>query len=453
MNNNLYQNISGDILLVDDQYDNLKVLGEILESVGYKTRKAINGETAILAANYQPPDLILLDIMMPDMDGYAVCQQFKNNPFTADIPIIFLTALDEVFNKVKAFKMGGSDYIVKPFQVEEVVARIKNQIMIKKQQDLLQKENEKLRQAETKLSQSRALLASILTTSLDGIAALQAVRSSQGEIEDFYCLVVNPILAQKLGKTPEYFTGKIYLKKFINKLNSELFKDLVQVVETGKRLKSAFVYQEQKEKHWYDITAVKLKDGLAITIHDITKIKQVESALKQSNQKLERIANLDGLTQIPNRRYFEKKFEKLWQDCQGKNQPISLIILDIDYFKQYNDSYGHLAGDDCLYKVAQTIETIVNSTNGIVARYGGEEFVVILPETNQKLAIKIAEQIRIAVKNLQILHQKSTVSSYVTISLGLVTEIPHTSPKNLLCLADKALYLAKTQGRDRLSSI
>lgn len=452
MNGNLYDDIVGDILLVDDQYENLKVLGEILDSVGYKTRKAIDGETAILAINSKLPDLILLDVMMPNMDGYAVCQELKSNPLTADIPIIFLTALDDVVNKVKAFKLGGNDYIVKPFQLEEVVVRVKTQITIKRQKTILEQENQKLRQVQNQLSQSLDLLNGILTSCQDGIIALLSVRNYLGNITDFVCILINPALAKKLGKKPEEINGKVYCKRFIDRINNQLFWQLVQVIEKGNPLDYTFSYKQQNKINWYSFTAVKLRDGLAITIHDITEIKKAELALKKSNQTLKLSANLDGLTQVYNRRYFDKTFESIWKSCQARNYYISLIFIDIDYFKQYNDTYGHLVGDECLYKVAKTIEAGVTPIGGIVARYGGEEFVVILPETNQKLAKEIGEEIRMAVKNLQIPHSESAASDYITISLGLATEIPHTSSKNLLSLADQALYIAKNQGRDRLIS-
>ncbi|GGA38605.1 response regulator [Okeania sp. KiyG1] len=129
----------GNILIIDDQINNLRVLTTILKGKNYKVRKATDGETAIEAAKVEPPDLIILDIKMPGMDGYEVCKHFKSNQKTQDIPIIFISALSELFDKVKAFELGGIDYITKPFQEEEVLARINSQLTIQKQKNFYNK--------------------------------------------------------------------------------------------------------------------------------------------------------------------------------------------------------------------------------------------------------------------------------------------------------------------------
>ncbi|MBE9100264.1 ATP-binding response regulator [Vacuolonema iberomarrocanum] len=147
---------SGDILLVDDTLDNLRVLTALLNQRGYKVRGVAKGSAALMGAEAQPPDLILLDINMPEMNGYEVCQRLKQNPTTQHIPIIFISALNEVFDKVQAFTIGGVDYITKPFQVEEVFARIENQLAIQRLQTQLRQQNERLQAAEAGLSRALA---------------------------------------------------------------------------------------------------------------------------------------------------------------------------------------------------------------------------------------------------------------------------------------------------------
>lgn len=147
------ENLAGNILLVDDRIPNLRVLITMLKGKNYQTRKATDGESAIEAVQIEPPDLIILDIKMPGVDGYKVCQYLKSNHQTQDIPIIFMSALNEVFDKVKAFEAGGIDYITKPFQSEEVLARINSQLTIKKQQKLLQQEKALLKKEQEKLKQ------------------------------------------------------------------------------------------------------------------------------------------------------------------------------------------------------------------------------------------------------------------------------------------------------------
>jgi diguanylate cyclase (GGDEF)-like protein len=182
-------------------------------------------------------------------------------------------------------------------------------------------------------------------------------------------------------------------------------------------------------------------------IHELTTKK-----LKQAYNELEILTNLDGLTNIYNRRYFNICYEQEWQRMTRKKEYLSIIMCDIDYFKQYNDYYGHLAGDECIYKIAQTIKNSIKRSSDFVARYGGEEFVVVLPDTSTKGAIKIAEDIKDNVKKIQIPHKKSSISEYISISLGVATIIPKVDiPSHILIsMADQALYTAKNKGRNRI---
>ncbi|BAQ63686.1 response regulator [Geminocystis sp. NIES-3709] len=284
---NNYQN-KRDILIVDDLPDNLRVLSEILIERNYQVRKAINGKTAIRAAQLSMPDLILLDIKMPEMDGYDVCKELKSNKKTAEIPIIFISALDDTIDKIKAFEVGGVDYVTKPFHVEEVLARIESQLTIQRQKKQLQKEIEQRKYTEEILHQSRAVLSSVLNSSLDGIAALQAIRdNSTGEIIDFRCLIVNPVIAKVFGKNKNDLVGKIGIRKIIDKIDNNLFNSLVKVVETGKSLSTDLYYQCDSLKYWFHFIAVKLGDGCSVTVKNITSRKETELELKKINLDLE----------------------------------------------------------------------------------------------------------------------------------------------------------------------
>jgi two-component system, cell cycle response regulator len=160
---------------------------------------------------------------------------------------------------------------------------------------------------------------------------------------------------------------------------------------------------------------------------------------------------LDGLTQIPNRRRFDEVLTQEWYRLKRGQLPLSLIICDIDYFKQYNDTYGHVAGDECLRYVAETIASAARRSSDLAARYGGEEFVLLLPNTPLTGAIEVANTVRDRIKSLQLPHQNSKVSQFVTLSLGIASTIPTEgiTPEELLSKADRALYQAKIEGRDR----
>jgi diguanylate cyclase (GGDEF)-like protein/PAS domain S-box-containing protein len=173
--------------------------------------------------------------------------------------------------------------------------------------------------------------------------------------------------------------------------------------------------------------------------------------LEEANRQLENLSNLDGLTAIPNRRQFEAFYPMEWRRRCREGKPIALIMVDIDYFKRYNDHYGHLAGDRCLKLVAQALQ-VVNRAGDLVARYGGEEFVAVLSGTALADAQLLAERMRQRVKDLAIVHEHSTVAHHVTISLGVAAEVPihRGEAMALLAKADQALYLAKKRGRDRV---
>ncbi len=448
----------GNILLIDDLPENLKLLTDLLSQLGYVVRSAMSGSRGLKSAKSKAPDIVLLDIQMPEMNGYQICEAFKNDADLCNIPILFISALGETFDKLKAFEVGGVDYLIKPFQIEEVVARIEAHLTIKKQRQALQSEIIKRQEVEEILYQSRALLASVLNSALDGIAAMQAVRDPiTGNIEDFRCLVVNPIISKILNRNREELIGKLVLKKILKNLDGTLFNQFVNVVETGESLNDDFYYPSGNS-YWYHYVAVKLGDGFAITVQDITGRKQAEielqkinDQLQKANRKLELISNIDGLTQIANRRRFNDYLLFNWQHHQREQKSLSLILIDIDYFKLYNDSYGHQGGDDCLIQVAQAIAKVPQRDVDLVARYGGEEFAVILPNTDIDGAMIIAESIKQAIAELAIPHQNSIVSDRITLSLGVASLIPTNEQglETLIIHADKALYTAKKQGRNQ----
>ncbi|NUN64920.1 PleD family two-component system response regulator [Pseudanabaena biceps] len=322
------------ILVIDDTPPNLHLLIAMLTRRGYATRGVSDGLVALSEIPTNIPDLVLLDINMPSIDGFEVCQQLKANELTREIPVIFISARDEVIDKVQAFEMGGVDYITKPFQIAEVLARIENQLTLQRLKRKLQEQNEQLKQ----------------------------------------------------------------------EINQRII---------------------------------------------------AETMLQEANEKLGRLVNIDGLTQLANRRCFDQYLEQEWQRLAREQMPLSLIMCDIDFFKNYNDTYGHIAGDDCLRKVSFLIKQSVHRPADLTARYGGEEFVIVLPNTDIEGAIAIAEVIREQLLKLALPHDDSKVSEFVTLSMGITSIIPivDSQPSVLLTSADYALYQAKELGRNQTYTI
>jgi diguanylate cyclase (GGDEF)-like protein/PAS domain S-box-containing protein len=190
--------------------------------------------------------------------------------------------------------------------------------------------------------------------------------------------------------------------------------------------------------------------GMVATFKDITERKYAENTLKEANERLERLSAIDGLTGVANRRCFDQTIQREWTRLQRTKDFLSLIMCDVDFFKLFNDTYGHHDGDDCLKLVARALKGTARRGGDCVARYGGEEFAVIMPVTGKKSAIYIAEKIRQNMEKRAIAHSKSAVAPFVTLSLGVATIVPDDqgTPELLIKCADQALYLAKSSGRN-----
>ncbi|MBD2576101.1 diguanylate cyclase [Oscillatoria sp. FACHB-1406] len=210
------------------------------------------------------------------------------------------------------------------------------------------------------------------------------------------------------------------------------------------------VHQSNRARQW-DESETSLLEQVANQLAIAIQQFQLYQNLKAANQELKLLASVDGLTQAANRRCFDEYLDLQWERSLKEGLPLSLILCDIDFFKFYNDCYGHLAGDECLKQVVAQISSVVRNASGLVARYGGEEFAIVLPDTALTRAYQIAQQISARVKALQIPHARSEVNDYVTLSLGVASTIPRREGDSLqlIAAADRALYHAKASGRDR----
>ena len=444
-----------DILVVDDAPENLRLLLTALTEQGYSVRCARSGQLAIAGSQAVPPDLVLLDIMMPQMDGYEVCQQLRQDARTSAIPVIFLSALQNGQEKAKGFALGGDDYIAKPFHIDEVLARIKYQLDAKRRQVRLERKADKYRQTSYKLRNAYGLLQDILNSLTEGIAAFQAMQDEAGEIVDFRTTVTNPAFADFLpdgaATTPDPREGMIdFRASNFEPSNAEgdLLDLCLQVIETNAQITQEFSTVQGDRQRWIEIFATQLRDGVVTLLRDISDAKARIATLETVKEELYVLATTDVLTQVGNRYCFEAYFNTEWQRSLREQQPLSLILGDIDKFKQFNDICGHTVGDRCLQAVAQVLQTVVKRPADLVARYGGEEFVILLPNTSLSGAIQLAQAIQTAIRELCLTDVPSPACRHIGLSLGVTSLTPHPDqrPAALIEAADKALYSAKALG-------
>ena len=293
------------LLLVDDQPVNIQTLYQIFAD-DHEVFMATSGEQALALCRDKQPDLVLLDVIMPGMDGLETCQRLKEDDDTADIPVIFVTSQNSPEEETHGLEVGAVDFISKPVNPAVVRARVKTQLTLKAQTDALRM-----------------------------------------------------------------------------------------------------------------------------------------------------LASLDGLTGVPNRRIFDERLDAEWRACRRSGSPLSLLMVDVDHFKLYNDHYGHLDGDQCLKAIASALASSVERGRDMLARFGGEEFVCLLPDTDLEGAKHIAEKLRQAVEGLAIPHVESKTAATVTVSLGVATtaQCDALEPPDLLKIADEQLYLAKQSGRNRVCGV
>ncbi|QOR68076.1 PAS domain S-box protein [Cytobacillus suaedae] len=268
---------------------------------------------------------------------------------------------------------------------------------------------------------------------------------------------ISPACEKLFGYTTEEFIGKNVFKY----IHPEDVGEIINLHEQFQNFEKEFVsityrYQTKSNEYiWLETVAKAVRNGnnlesILLITRDITSRKEQAIALEESNQLLQKLSMMDGLTEIPNRRYFDTKLTEEWNNSKRAGIPLTVILLDIDYFKRYNDEYGHLVGDDCLRRVASLLNNTLKRPRDFVARYGGEEFIVILPETDADGAMTVAEHLRSNIRAENIPHIQSKIDRYITVSLGCATFIPtdRDTPDELVEMADKALYKSKESGRN-----
>ncbi|MDP9840149.1 two-component system cell cycle response regulator [Neorhizobium huautlense] len=446
------------ILVVDDIPANVKLLEARLLAEYFDVLTADDGPKALAIVESTSVDLILLDIMMPGMSGFEVCERLKANPRTAHIPVVMVTALDQPSDRVRGLKAGADDFLTKPVNDLQLISRVKSLVRLKTLSDELRIRSETARTigmedmlkgegreeaGQILLVDSRASSQERIIKALKPVGEVTAMSDPQAALFE---AAENPIdLVIVNGNSGEY--DPLRLCSQLRSLERTRFIPLLLVTDLGDE--DLIVRALDLGVNDYIVRPIDPNELVARTLTQI-KRKRYNDRLRSSVRETIELAVTDGLTGLQNRRYLDNHLKTLFNRAAARGRSLSLCLVDIDRFKQVNDTYGHDVGDEVLKEFASRIRSTVRGAD-LACRYGGEEFVVVMPDTDAGQAAVIAERLRAMVET-QPFHIRSLgINLTVTASLGIAGNEPGVeTPDQLLKQADRALYEAKNGGRNRV---
>ena len=452
--------MSARILVVDDVEVNVRLLEAKLSAEYFNVLAAYDGFAALRIASEERPDVILLDVMMPKLDGFEVCRRLKADPRTSDIPVVMVTALSEPSDRVRGLEAGADDFLTKPVNDIALFARVRSLVRLRRtmeewrhREDVYGRfgplaENgpaaEPERPARILLWEESAFAASRLSELLSPLAS-ELIRPSVPEDLVPQCDATIDLVILNL-------TGKVDALRIVGRLRANEASRLVPILLIGDP------DDLQRVAKGLDLGATDYllrpldRNELLARVRTQLRRKRLQDQLQENYNKSLSLALTDSLTGLYNRRYLTVHLDGLMARLADGGMGPSLLLFDIDWFKRVNDTYGHEAGDEVLREMTARVTRHVRSFD-LFARYGGEEFVVILPETEHRVAETVAERLRMVVAEQPIRVGQPPVELPVTISIGLaVTESERESSDSLLRRADEALYAAKAAGRNRVVS-
>jgi two-component system cell cycle response regulator len=448
------------ILVVDDLLPNRRLLEAKLKGGYYEVDTAESGAEAIEKATSNPPDVILLDVMMPEMDGFEACKILKSNPITSDVPVVMVTALSDVEDRVNGLNSGADDFLTKPINDLALFARIRSLVRLKNMTDELKlrdKTGEQFgaddpaRDIENNLAGSKVMIID------DDAAQAQQISTKLSEIDVYAKVFSSPPDAVKNTEEENYdlimVSAQLSSDDGINLCTHLRSQDktrntpLLIIIEDDKP--DVLVKALDLGVNDYLVTPIDSNEVIARVKIQVRR-KKYQDALHANQQQSLEMAVRDGLTGLYNRRYFDTHVERMLESSKANGKPLSLMILDMDHFKHVNDTYGHQSGDEILKQLSARIMKSVRPSD-LVARYGGEEFVIVMPSTNLKNSSIVGERIRKLIETypFKILVEPGEIKK--TISIGLAVSFPDDRAEQVLERADKALYHVKNTGRNKVA--
>jgi two-component system, cell cycle response regulator len=446
------------ILVVDDVELNVKLLEAKLANEYFEVISAYDGARALTLADEELPDIILLDVMMPRMDGFEVCRRLKAEPRTADIPVVMVTALSDVADRLRGLEVGADDFLTKPVSDIALFARVRSLVRMKRMMDELRlredvcgrfSSNVTSADIAAEVSAARILLVEeqgfAATRIIDTLTPISAsvVRAAscaeaQNMLDDSVELVIAS-LSMSDGD-PLRLLSQWRAKENLRQLPVLLMGEDGELARLAKGLELG--------ANDYLMRPVDRNELLA-RVRTQLRRKRLQEQLRNNYHRSLSLALTDELTGLHNRRYLFAHLNELLGRVSDSNGQTAVMLFDIDHFKLVNDRYGHPAGDEVLRELAGRAVREVRSVD-LVGRLGGEEFVVVMPETSLSGAVVVAERLRTAVADEPFVLQEDGTRLPVTVSIGIaVTGTDDDTQESLLKRADDALYAAKRDGRNR----
>ena len=448
------------ILVVDDIPANVKLLEARLLAEYFDVLTAPDGPKALAICDSTQVDLVLLDIMMPGMDGFEVCERLKSDPRTSHIPVVMVTALDQAADRVRGLKAGADDFLTKPVNDLQLISRVKSLLRLKTLSDELRMRADTARNfgiedllrlgdgraeecGQVLLVDGRANSQERIIRALKPIAHVAATSDPQAALfeaaeKPFELVIVNSNF--------DHF-DPLRLCSQLRSLERTRFLPMLLVTDQG--ADEMIVRALDLGVNDYITRPVDPNELVARSLTQIRR-KRYNDRLRANVQHTIELAVTDALTGLNNRRYLDTHLKILFNRSLVRGRPLSVLITDIDRFKQVNDTYGHDAGDEVLKEFASRIRSTVRGAD-LACRYGGEEFVVVMPDTSSEIAAAVAERLRAAVETMPFNLKETGRSISVTASFGISSRIETVaSPEQLIKQADRALYEAKNAGRNRV---